>query len=146
VADGNMRVSECRQARVQQDPGGAKCARGPGMLHPGLKDGQCPAGASHPIPPTPAPACPADILASESEITVVTDYDPVLPDVSLDISLEHDITLDSTEPLGVGTHGRCVCVFVRMCVCVSIRVLVCVRCWTPAPSTSSCWTAGACLA
>ncbi len=48
----------------------------------------------------------ADILASEGEITVVTDYDPVLPDVSLDIDLEHDITLDGTEPLGVGTHGR----------------------------------------
>lgn len=47
-----------------------------------------------------------DILASEGEITVVTDYDPVLPDVSLDISLEHDITLNGTEPLGVGTHGR----------------------------------------
>lgn len=46
-----------------------------------------------------------DILASEGEITVVTDYDPMLPDVSLDISLEHDITLDGTEPLGVGTHG-----------------------------------------
>lgn len=42
---------------------------------------------------------------SEADITVVTDHDPVLPDVSLEIDLENEIVLDSTEALGTGTYG-----------------------------------------
>lgn len=48
--------------------------------------------------------------STQQEITVVTDHDPVLPDVSLEIDLENEIVLDSTEALGTGTYGRCVAV------------------------------------
>ncbi len=42
---------------------------------------------------------------NDNEITVVTDHDPVLPDVSLEIDLDRDIQLTDDEPIGTGAFG-----------------------------------------
>eukprot|EP00798_Chlamydomonas_sp_ICE-L_P032474 gene32474-17709_t len=46
-----------------------------------------------------------DIMASH-EIVVVTDSDPMLPDVCLEMSLGRDIVVDESEPLGEGAYGQ----------------------------------------
>lgn len=61
------------------------------------------ADLSRPVIPHLAWSC-ADLLRSESELTVVTDEDPMLPDVCLNLSLHSDILLHSL--LGQGGHGR----------------------------------------
>ena len=67
----------------------------------------CIIGDAAPLLQTPYCALNAlqEQLNHEHEIDTVTDHDPVLPDVSLEIELDRDIQLTTDEPLGVGAFG-----------------------------------------
>lgn len=63
------------------------------------------------------PCSSDDFLYHSSSDISITELDPMLPDVALDINLQDEVVVfsSSEKPLGMGSHGRCACPCVIAC-------------------------------